>query len=383
MLYLAVLGQNKYLSLAEILAVYPKTKPTLLGDEAVILGSAEEIRIERLGGTPKIAKLLPDDPLSIEAAKKLIIKDLLSGFSGKKIFFGLSFYGNKNRKLYERLGKEIKKELKDAGEGARWVASRETALSSVIVKTNKLLTRGADYCLLFQDNKIYAAKTIGVQDFSDYEFRDVGRPCRDLYSGMTPSKLAKLLINLGGKQEEILDPFCGSGTFLSEAAMLGFKKIYGSDISDKAVSDSRKNMEWLSAHYKFSAETKIQKCDIINIVHCWNRQFAYVVTEPYLGPAIRGAADPAKAGAYQKEFNLSYNIYLRSLGRIIKKGATLILIVPFVISRGKNYKTSLKIKENGFVAVHPLPENIYKDFSIDYSRPDQKIGREIYILKKI
>ena len=397
MKYLAILGQNPQLSLAEFFAVYPKIKIIARSDEAVVFESQQKIDIGRLGGIPKLAEIIKGNN-----PQEVILSELSKLPKDKKIFFGLSFYNTigcqapDSGRINNNLGKNIKKALKEKSYKVRWVTSRDLELSSVVVKTNKLLRRGGDFCIFFSRHsqsevpvftginsngnpKIYIAKTIAIQDFSDYEFRDIKRPARDLLSGMTPPKLAKVLINLGKKHQTILDPFCGSGTFLGEAALLGFKNIYSSDVSEKAVYDSKKNLEWLKENYKFKADVKIKKCDIKNIAKCWDRKFNFIATEPYLGPPIRGTLSQEKITQLKKELEENYEEYLRGLSFILEKNGILVLIVPIILS----VRIAVRIKENGFEIINPLPKDIYDKPTIIYSRQGQKIGREIYILKKL
>ncbi len=245
---------------------------------------------------------------------------------------------------------------------------------------------------------VVIAKTTAVQDFADYEFRDMQRPARDLVSGMTPPKLAKIMINLcsspfkgevrrgnesstpsnsplaRGRIGIFLDPFCGSGTFLAEAALLGIKKICGSDVSAKAVSDSQKNIDWLKEKYNLPQEAEIKLCDIKNISACWPNKFTSIATEPYLGSPIRGELSFMQAEKMQKELSGLYEIYLKHLSSVLEKNGTLVLIVPFFFVGTQKIKITLELKKAGLMAARP---------PILYSRPDQKVGREIYILKKI
>jgi len=365
------------LSLAEILAVYPKIKILFRTDKAVIFESSEEPNIEKLGGTPKLGKVIGEG----KSLKEIILTELKKESKEKKIFFGISFYGAKSD---NNLGRTIKNILTDDGYKVRWVTGKEKILSSVIVKTNKLLRRGGEFCILpssslstrgRKEEGVWVAKTIDVQDFFDYEFRDMKRPARDLVSGMTPPKLAKMLINLGGASDEVLDPFCGSGTLLMEAALLGIKDIYGSDISEKAVDDSKKNIVWLKEKYQLSsmAFSEIKKCDVNNLQECWQKKFKLIVGEPYLGPAIRGGLSFEKAKNLQKELEENYDRYLKGLSDSLKKNGKLVLIVPFMITAEKIFYLDIDIKKYGLESIHEL---------ILYSRPDQKIGRQIYILKK-
>jgi putative N6-adenine-specific DNA methylase/tRNA (guanine6-N2)-methyltransferase len=63
----------------------------------------------------------------------------------------------------------------------------------------------------------------------------------------TRSVIAYGLLNLAGalsKPGSILDPFCGSGTILLEAAsLLPDVRLYGMDISEEAVEGTRRNLE--------------------------------------------------------------------------------------------------------------------------------------------
>jgi tRNA (guanine10-N2)-dimethyltransferase len=70
--------------------------------------------------------------------------------------------------------------------------------------------------------------------------------------GMQPRK-ARCLVNLSGVQpgERLLDPCCGTGSYLIEAALMGVE-AYGSDIDPRAVAGARANLEalGLAAHLR-------------------------------------------------------------------------------------------------------------------------------------
>jgi tRNA (guanine10-N2)-dimethyltransferase len=58
-------------------------------------------------------------------------------------------------------------------------------------------------------------------------------------------KIARALVNLSQvkKQQTLLDPFCGTGGILLEAGLLG-AQIVGSDIEQKMIDGSQKNLEF-------------------------------------------------------------------------------------------------------------------------------------------
>jgi len=116
------------------------------------LETAEKIDINGLGGLPKLAELL-EDGVPLKNAGEIIIAELLKLGASQKIFFGLSFYNNENRGLYNGLGREIKSALKNAGAKARWAVSRELALSSVYIKTKQTFDARFDFDVVFHGGK--------------------------------------------------------------------------------------------------------------------------------------------------------------------------------------------------------------------------------------
>jgi hypothetical protein len=91
----------------------------------------------------------------------------------------------------------------------------------------------------------------------------------------------------------IVDAFCGSGSVLLEGLQLGLP-VVGSDISEKAVRDSKINVEWLinqyptlsNQHSVFQADatkfnfSKVQIADNCELITYKSLVF---VSEPYLG----------------------------------------------------------------------------------------------------
>ena len=83
----------------------------------------------------------------------------------------------------------------------------------------------------------------------------------------------------------ILDPFCGSGTILQEAILMGYRAI-GSDIEQKAVENSEKNLEWFRNRYSVPPNRyKLFKSHAGEIsLMIPNYKVAAIVTEGTLGP---------------------------------------------------------------------------------------------------
>ncbi|MFH1564455.1 MAG: hypothetical protein ABIC82_01240 [bacterium] len=289
-----------------------------------------------LGGTIKIGIILESQNANIET------RDLIEKINidkNKKFYFGFSAYG-KIGANFKRLAMEIKKKLKQDGTSSRWVISREKQLSSVVVKKNKLVgENGTEFCVLKNKDKIFWGKTLAVQEFEDYGQRDFYRPARDPKSGMIPPKLANMMINLARAELDfktkngitLLDPFCGSGTILQEAAILGINKIIGSDLSEKATRDSEQNLKWLEERIDISPQSANGKSGIARID---------ATTSPHAGKRLNTPLDVQRLGREDSCAISIFNSDVRKISELIPAGSVdLIVAEPYLgppLSGGEN-----------------------------------------------
>ena len=218
MKYLAVLGRQPEISIAEL----------EMSDYCT--------DIKRLGGTQKLAVQLEQLPL-----------DYLAGLPEGKLTFGVSDYSKKaSRKSALDEALKLKKILVRHGRSVRVVENKDAVLSTATSLHNGLGGGNERKVELIKvDDGWY--RVIGVQDIDAYAKRDQARPARDAKVGMLPPKLAQVLINLCGPLEPgavVLDPFCGTGVVLQEALLMGYR-AYGTDISERMVEYSERNLKWL------------------------------------------------------------------------------------------------------------------------------------------
>lgn len=358
MKYIFILGKNPELSIAEIKAVFPVLQEIGRGKNFLVAeGEIDSIEaIARLGGTIKIGEVIGSQ---IDQEK---IVEVIENKKGEgKAIFGFSFYGIKP---VFKIGMEIKRILREKGINSRLVTSREETLSSVIVKKEK--------CLDFLVLPGFIGLTITVQDFEEYGIRDFGRPRSDNYSGMLPPKAAKMMINLSGANlaDKILDPFCGSGTILTEAAALGFGDLVGSDNSAKAVEDTKENLEWTikkiqdtrnkeQKNSKFPALPVGRQIPNSNIFQCdaqeLSRKLAEksidaIITEPYLGPPIRGGESEREIEKIMSELGNLYLASFHEFKKVLKPDGKVVMIFPEWHLDYKIYRLDLasKIEDLGF-----------------------------------
>ncbi|MBU0721910.1 hypothetical protein KKA93_00415 [Patescibacteria group bacterium] len=455
MKYFFILGTNPTLSLAELAAVFNHGEFSLIQKNIAFLDIDYEIRaniIKKIGGTIKFGLIHSElNSITTKDILKSVVSFSKSEKKQSKFNFGFSYYGKS--KIYpvnssitgitpqselsrginlKILGMEFKKLLKLAGINSRWVISRAPTLSSVVVEQNKLVTdKGAEIVMIEFNKKLFLGKTIAVQPFKELSFRDYGRPARDDRSGMLPPKLAQIMINLALApflyQEEdwvkiVLDPFCGSGTIITEALLMeqfhslvkdGIMKrfhLIGSDISDQAICNTKTNIEWIKKNYELQAtsyEPRATSCELRKIdatqisKQIQPNSVDAIITEPYLGPQ-RNGFEIAKV---VKDLEQLYSKSLMEFKKILKPMGRIVMIWPVfqkkslssrsnASDRGNltnaNIKGSLSPNLSGFKIINPIPANLQKNIFLKltarhtmiYGREKQRVWREIVVLEK-
>lgn len=366
--WLFVLGREPLLSAAEITAVFSWRKIPYeiesLSDSNLVLKTDADISafelIDRLGGTIKIAKKID---ITVDGIAYFLNHYLPQG----KINFSLNGFARTD-------GVAIKKQLRAMGRGARYIEPKNTAT----VAFNNLIKKGADLTKL--NDQIFISQAL--QPFEEFSRRDYGRPGRDNRSGLLPPKLAMIMINLASMPFEatLLDPFCGSGTIITEALWLGYKKLIGADVSEQAVSDTKNNIDWLKKEFplkSLNAEPNIFQSDVRNLEKTIkNNSVEAIVTEPYLGKPLQGGETLEEIKSQAKELKKLYLSAFQQFKKILKLNGAVVFIIPCFKLRKDWIKIDClsEIKKLGFEPV-PLWEN--KNFLL-YSRPDQRVGREIW-----
>lgn len=394
--YIFMLGQASTLAKAELLSCLGLYKhPDIVGSNFIVAETTQTSYelLAKLGGTIKIAKFLD----KIDSLEKLDVslwqKYLESSLSkNEKIFFGFSLY-NDNQKNYQAVNRtalSLKKHLQSQDYKVRLVTSRQAELSSVIIAKNKLL--GRELIIIKHDKYWLLGLTEVVQDFADYGHRDVGRPYRDDKSGMLPPKVAQMMINIGAGQNlpsNILDPFCGSGTILQEALLLGFQNVYGSDISPKATKNSLDNLTWLKTKYKLSGTAIVKNSPVQKLSQTFAKtKFDLIVAEPFMGEAqaIQRIKDASSLKNIQLELQNLYQEAFKEFYKVLANKGKIIFIFPIFIMDNKKIATLDKeaISQQGFTLQKPPLDSteLSAAGNIIYNRPGQKVAREITIWQK-
>lgn len=377
MLYLFELGRQPDISEAELTAVlsFFSLGYQIVGTQlpyifVEIKTSFDPVTLmDRLGGTIKIARCVGEGKKPEEIAS--VIEDLqLEG----KIQFSLS--GNNAKSL----ALETKKILKENGRSVRYIEAKNTAT----ILHNSLVQKSGDFTLTKEGMFV----TEAIQPIEDWGERDFGRPGRDSRSGMLPPKLARIMINLAGanttlntniQEKKILDPFCGSGTVLMESILLGYTHIFGSDISDRAIQDTKINTEWILENGKKEkpATLKIVQMDVRRIADkIQSGSIDSIATEPFLGKPLKGTETRDSLEKQAHELKSLYVEAFKAFAKLMKKGGTIVFLIPRFKCKQEwiRIHCTEEIQKLGF-EISPLSPTT--PFLI-YSRPDQFVAREIW-----
>lgn len=419
--YFAILGKNPTLSFAEILSIFAFKRIKFLIDNLsaeVLVFSTDnsidtEVLMKILGGTIKIGEILHIVRLDEDESKFYQIfspENLLRNFlpqSKRKLHVGLSIYdaGADVHHIHilfrqlKDLNWQIKENLDKVGKKVGFVQIKERYLSSVSVSKNRLLDQGTEIIFILTKENVLVGKTLSVQEFESFSFRDYNRPFRDKRVGIIPPKLARMMINLAQlhNNNRILDPFCGSGTFLQEGIILGYKNIIGSDINTRAITHAKRNIEWLFNNFhqldKSSYNIILRQVDVRYLGKLFSpSSIDAIITEPYLGPPLYKKPESLKAKRILSEVKTLFSEAFSQFNKVLTSRGKVIIIFPTFEIDGKFYFSEVleEVNKLGFVLGDFFPKEVKSHSVIQltprntilYGSGEQFVKREILIFHK-
>jgi tRNA G10 N-methylase Trm11 len=393
-MYIALLGRQPDLSLAELEALFGAKALRPLSSELCFLDvSHDDLQPDRLGGTIKLMEVVSGP---IDTPPQRLLQDFekyllshLKADDGQKVTIGLSAFDiNLSTKQLTGNALQFKKMLKQLGHGVRVVPNKTVQLSTAQILHNKLAEpAGLELNIVAHNKDIYLAKTVWVQDINAYTARDQARPMRDARVGMLPPKLAQIMINLVGDlqppvdhtQARLLDPFCGTGVVLQEAALMHYA-LYGTDISERMVRYSRDNINWLQEKYAFETDWHMHEGDATTTT--WQQPIDLVVCEMYLGQPFATVPPQERIELERRDCNQLLKNFLKNISTQIQPGTRLSLAVPsWHINKTTFLHLSVlsELESLGFTRMHfSTPKNV----NLLYFREEQVVARELIVLEK-
>lgn len=385
MKHFLLFGTHPDLSLFEAECVLGKTRPLLSGSGALFDAESWNGAFlqDRLAGTVKLGDIIAAVPLSDLDAKQLA--DLIDERPrAPRILFGLTVQSGtaQARKQIKNLPIQLKRELQARGKSVRWITGDNGEIAPAAISKMHLDTEGYDFNIFIDKDTAYVGLTSHVQNIDAWSERDFGRPFRDAKTGMLPPKLARIMVNLGLQNQAdmkiLLDPFCGGGTVLMEAAMMEKElRIIGSDIDAKQISGSKRNIEWLIAR-GFLKKSDTERLSYFSLpaqhIDREVRNADVIVTEGYLGKPLNGHESLQGLETNKRDVERVWIETLPTLSKIQTAGARLICIWPSMRS------SAGKVTVDPSKAAHDSGYTESARFS--YARPDQNIIRNIVVLEK-
>lgn len=393
MKYVAIAGRQPLISLAEIQALYDKAA-RLVGKKLVFFEIDEDGEenispdINRLGGSLKLGRFFDTD-------FSKLAKFLATAHPEGKITLGISdFSKQKKSGLAKQKSMELKRNLAKMGRSVRVITSNEPEISSATAHHNQLGEKTGCFEIFLIDREIYLS--LGTQNITAYTERDQARPARDAKVGMLPPKLAQILINLCGKLPEgarVLDPFCGTGVILQEAAIMGYVP-YGTDLNERMVEYSKKNLSWLfnernQKRFKILPDLIRKKDQIIEAISVgdatnftWEGEIDAVAFEGYLGAPMSKPPVDIKFKTEKAKCREIAMGFLKNITPQIKSGTPVVMALPAWLRENGKY-AGLNILDE----IQEMGYNFekFQDLSqsdLLYYREGQIVAREIIVIRK-
>ena len=387
-MYIALLGRQPALGNAELERVFGGGNVIPLSPLASLIDTPL-LNIEKLGGSLKAGKVIIDLPKADwHSVSQKVVQHYTSAWSKSesKITFGVSAYGFPNgARDVQKLGIILKSKLKQSSVSLRLIPNTVPALSTATSHHNKLGLSPNKVELLIvkaKNGRIVVAESTGAQNITAYTRRDQARPKRDAFVGMLPPKLAQIMINLANPAENarILDPFCGTGVILQEAALMGHS-VYGTDLVDKMISYSRDNLNWLAESHHISFDWCLHPGDATTTT--WQTPVDAVVAETYLGQPFSAPPSPPKLAEVRKTCNHIITEFLKNLSHQITPGNPVCIAVPAWKAVDGSFTHLPLIETIATLGFKPHEFHNVSQNNLLYYREDQVVARELLVLTRL
>lgn len=384
-MHIAILGRQPALGMAELEQLYGSTAVRWFSDSTAIIDSPA-FDFERLGGTQKAGRVVSE----LRGDWRQVSMKLVSAYAQAwadhegKITLGISAYGFKTTpRDVQKTGIILKGKLKERGVSLRLIPNADTALSSATSHHNKLglsdnhveliIVRGANGAAII-------AESVGAQNITALAARDQGRPKRDAFVGMLPPKLARMMVNLAPvKAGRILDPFCGTGVLLQEAALLGYD-VYGTDLVPKMVQFTKANLDWLIDTHHVTPGVTLDVGDAMT--YHWRTPVDAVACEAYLGQPFSAPPSPGKLTEVRGNCNHIISEFLRNIAPQLSPGAPLCIAVPAWRDSTGRFTHLPLVDSVGSLGYNRTTLRHVRNDQLLYYREDQVVARELLLLTR-
>lgn len=433
-LYAAFLGHQPHIGLAELSAVSEgfAIKKTIDPHIALVeTPSPFPVHIDQLGSIVLLAEIFPtsDAWSSREVADRetsllapggsALLKNEIPSLLAHtlptkkrgKVTFGLRTFGLP-KPLVKELYRLCKQHLKDLGRPSRYIGNEHKPAPPIALHDEGVLDKnqGCELVVLFDGDQLWVGRTLFAHNPRAYAERDIQKPVRDMTTGLLPPKLAQVMLNFGewlvkkisdsrqqnpekratGKRATsnalvVYDPFSGSGVIPMEALLRGWT-VLASDLSQRAVTATEKNIEWLRKTkkiFKKDVESTVWKHDATKPFNL-KEPPDVIVTETSLGDPLTRRPSIRTAETLRRANERLQAAFLTNAATSCPK-VPIVCLWPVWYAKEKIIpleKTWDVIARLGYRAILPqnLPMPSHHRCSLIYRRPDQFVGREMVLL---
>ncbi len=360
------------------------TDETIVDIQSALGGCYKIARVVEIIPKEKVEKAFPsrgsiDKQAREEIANCRWVKRVFPKIGARNIKFGVSTYplfkqrDKIDLKRFTRaLDEYVKKKLLNEGaRRAKYFAYDEpdrrnpsrtnTALWPQTIARHKLLVPpNAEIITAIMETEVYLAKTIVVYDSILQQYRDEARSYVSAEISTSP-KICRTLLTLAGAKDgdTILDPSCGTGTLLMEAALLDMKAI-GIDIDGNAVEGTKANMLWLAKDLGMQLEFEVIRGDAREAARLVRQVVDAVVFEPHLGPVFKEKPSRDDAERIAEELADLYKEVLLGITGILRQDGRVAMTIPvFLTKNGEvTIDTTRMLQDTGFTEYFLLPQDV-------------------------
>ena len=194
---------------------------------------------------------------------------------------------------------------------------------------------------------------------------------------MLPPKLAQIMVNTTSAPL-VYDPFVGTGVVLQEALLLG-RQAQGSDITAEMVAATEKNLQWLDGQ-KSIAPWSVTLADARQV--SLPKSPVAIVSEGYLGPNLSKLPSGMELKRLQQDTLDLYQQSLKHWRSQLSRDAEITITIP--VWRAQDGWKTTGIVDRLSDLGYTLKRFECADSSrLIYRRPQQIVGRQLLLLRKV
>jgi tRNA G10 N-methylase Trm11 len=239
---------------------------------------------------------------------------------------------------------------------------------------------GEAFFIKNRQGKVYFGKTLACTNPKVYLNFDELRPAR-LFTHGTSFRLAQIMVNIFPTKpgKTIVDPFCGTGTFMIQGMINGLDVI-GIDNDQELITAAAANINWAKTYYGVEQKSELIYGD------AQDQEFKAdgCVFEPYMGPFLKTLPRETEAKAIIEELNELYFQIFEMLSRNLSKKSHVVCILPSIrTKKNEIFELDKKIyQDNGFTLSNLVFDDYHIKNPLEYKTPSgSKIVRHLHVLE--